>query len=210
MEDMWEEIIDKIRRDPKVGYESLTEDQKSKLRAMFRSDVAPPRIKALWEELRYAQKRVERVMYYGQEMILPETPFWETLSAERQKAMLARHEEIENWWNRPSLISFVIYCLTAPLLGVALSVMAWLSSLLVMTFIAVSWRSQNAESLLRRISAIVIIAGLAILAIATSYLRTNWLSALAGLALIGLGSAVVPALFRGLLWYIRDILIKRR
>ncbi len=208
VDEVSEEILEAIRRSPKAGYESLTEGQRDKINAWIRNELAPAQIKTIREALQYAQKKVERTMYYGQEMILPDSPFWDTLNADQHKAMLARHKLIKRWWHWPSLISYLIYCLTAPFLSAGIGLIAWLGSLVVLTAIAVSWYSQLMNSMLSKASMVMIVAGLVILVIATWYLRLPWLTIFGGLALIGLGSTVIPALLRGLYWYVRNALIK--
>jgi len=208
VEKVSKETINGFRRSPEIGYDSLTEELRDGLNTWVRTEVAPAKIKATREALRYAQKTLEQTMYYGQEMVLPTSPFWNTLSADQQQAMQLRHRELERWWNRPGLISYLIYCIAAPFSSLLIALIVWFSAMFTLTAVGVSWYSEVAESFFKRRSWIVIMTGIAILGSATWYLKLNWMEMFGGLVLIGIGSSIVSILLRALFWRIRTALIR--
>ena len=203
-----EETFENLRRSPDVNLTSLPAERRQEIEGWIRTEYAPAMISGTRDAFQRAQSRLEKVMYYGQEMILQNSPMWSSLTARQQKAMLARHADLEKWWGRPNTISFLLYCLAAPFLGVPGGILLWLTSLGTLTAVAVSWYVERLNVTLGRLSIAMVVLGLAALSLTVNRLGSNWPWGFGVLLAIALLSPLVSPLLRAVLWDVRSKVIK--
>ncbi len=202
------DIMKSIRQDPNLRYESLSDEKKAAIDDYVRTKAAPSMVKVATLSVTAAQKNVEKIMYYGQEMILPDDPSWATLTEAQKSEMLARQKIFQEWRHRTVVVAFGAYCVMAAFLGPLTSLLAGSCLQLALTSIAVSWYSSKVDTFTRKAGMIFYIAGAVFLFSMTWLNRSDWIIAIGGALVFVLAAEIIHLLGLQLAWNVRHALNK--
>ncbi len=132
--------------------------------------------------------------YHDNQTLAPPKMKLHQSTSKRASRELSNHSSIQNWFYFPALISFIIYCIVSPYLGFTIALLLWLVLFCIFIGILLSWYQRFIEFwyIFVRLMTTIFISGLALLGIATWYMKFNWLIVLGGLFLVSIASIILP------------------